>query len=357
LAGGTTYDYFRASGVVGYHDRFVEVRFGRDRNRWGPGTNSLSLSDYAPAYDQLQIRARVWRLAYTSLVARFTDPRSPTGSDTFLPSAYGAFHRLTLALPYRTELSLYESVIFADDSTGGRRRGFELAYLNPILFYRALEGDLGSPDNVLLGASAAWTPVRGARVYGDLFLDELRVSQLSESWWGNKWAFMLGAHAVVPGVDGLDARVEFARLRPYLYSHRSLSTAYVHYGDGLGHTAGPNAQDLSLFLRYRPTPALHAALDVAYTLRGRNTDSLNYGSDPRVSYDTRVGDFGITQFQGVRQSTWLVEGRVGYEVLPNLLVEAALVGESVNDAELGLYRYTAGFLQLRWGLPFRSERW
>src|SRR5690606_27763487 len=124
LAGGDTYDYWRATGVVGYHDRFLEVRFGRDRNRWGFGTNSLALSDYAPAYDQLQVRARVGPVAYTSLVARFTAPVSPTGSDTFLPATYGAFHRLTLNLPWRVQLAAYESVIFADDTSAGRRRGF-----------------------------------------------------------------------------------------------------------------------------------------------------------------------------------------------------------------------------------------
>jgi hypothetical protein len=59
----------------------------------------------------------------------------------------------------------------------------------------------------------------------------------------------------------------------------------------------------------------------------------------------------------VRQNAWLIEGRVGYEIVPNLLAEAALVSESLDDAELGFYRYTAGLLQLRWGLPFRSERW
>jgi hypothetical protein len=44
-------------------------------------------------------------------------------------------------------------------------------------------------------------------------------------------------------------------------------------------------------------------------------------------------------------------------VAPNLLVEGALVSESLDDAERGFYRYVAALLQLRWGLPFRSERW
>jgi hypothetical protein len=354
LQDGDTYDYWRAAGVVGYRDRFLEARFGHDRNRWGYGGNSLLLSDFSPSYDQLQLRLRVWRLQYVSMVMRRTDPRVPLAGRTYFPSSYGAFHQLSMDLPAGFEASIFESVVFDNDTV--RARGFELAYLNPIIFYRPIEAGLGSPDNVLLGAGLAWAPVDGLRTYGELFLDELTVGRLGTNWWGNKFAMLIGAHAAIPGVQGLDARVEYARLRPYMYSHRTRATAYIHYDDPLGHPAGPNAEDVTLQFRYRPLSALHAALDVAYTRRGRNTDSLNFGGDPRVNYDTRVSD-DAPFLQGVRQSTWLVEGRIGYEVAPNLLVEGALVSESLDDAERGFYRYVAALLQLRWGLPFRSERW
>jgi hypothetical protein len=258
-------------------------------------------------------------------------------------------------LPAGFQASIFESVVFADDSLGSR--GFELAYLNPVIFWRPLEAGLGSPDNVLLGAGLAWSGLGGLRAYGELMLDEVKVSELFTDWWGNKYGVLVGAHAVIPGVHGLDARVEYARIRPYTYSHRVRGTAYIHYDDPLGHPAGPNAEDVSLFIRYRPLPALVAVLDVAYTRRGRNSDSLNVGSDPRVSYDTRPGDRDADMFRGIRQSTWLVEGRLGYEILPGMLIEAALVSESVDDHETGFLRYVAGLLQLRWGVPFRSERW
>lgn len=354
LPGGDTYDYWRAAGVLGYRDRFLELRFGHDRNRWGLGANSLLLSDFAPAYDQLQARVRVWRLQYVSMVMRRTDPRVPNAGWTYFPSSYGAFHQLSIDLPGRVQASVFESVVFANDTI--RARGFETAYLNPIIFWRPIEAGLGSPDNVLLGGGLAWNPVDGARVYSELILDEVTVSRLRTDWWGNKWAFLVGAHVALPAVPGLDARIEYARLRPFVYTHRRRGTAYIHYDDILGHPAGPNAEDVTLQMRYRPLPALHAALDVAYTRRGRNTDSLNVGSDPRRPYDDRSTDF-VSTLQGVRQQTWLIEGRVGYELLPNLVAEAALVSESVDDDVTGFFRATAGLLQLRWGIPFRSERW
>jgi len=356
------YDYMLSTGVVGVRTKYVELRFGRDRNRWGYGTGSVALSDYAPVYDQLQIRTQFWRVHYTNLFAQFVD-RIPGGMNWGqLPRKYGAFHRLALDLPYGVELEFFETVVFADDTTGlpGRRSGFDVAYLNPIIFYRAVEGDLGSPDNMLLGAGAAWRPTPGLRLHGQFVLDEFQASSFRDDWWGNKWGYVLGAQVSDPGgLPNLDLAVEYARLRPFLYSHESLSTAFLHQNDVLGHPAGPNAWDLAAFLSYRPTPRILAALDASYTRRGRNPDGVNFGADPRVSYHTRPRerDLATTTLQGVRQDFLLVEARAGYELLPGLYAEAALRAEVLDDAESGLRRYVAPFGSLRWGLPFQSVRY
>ena len=95
---GSVYDYFTVEGVVGVRSKFFEVRFGRDRNRWGFGRQSLHLSNYPTAYEQLQIRTNVWRLQYTNLFTRFTRavglPAQGDRSDAVQPRSYGAFHRL-----------------------------------------------------------------------------------------------------------------------------------------------------------------------------------------------------------------------------------------------------------------------
>ncbi|MEL6716676.1 MAG: hypothetical protein AAFP86_23065, partial [Planctomycetota bacterium] len=218
IAGGTTYDYWRVSGSVGYRDKYIEARLGRDQNRWGPGRNSLHLSDFASSYDQLHLKAKVWRVQLVSAFTRFTDPIRPTTPDNlFLPSKYGAFHRLQVSVPGGIDIGLSESVILADDTTDGLRKGFDVAYLNPFLFYRAAEAQVGSPDNVLLAADIAWRPVGGVRTYGQLLIDELRFSEIGSDWWGNKFGWLAGVHLVDPGIPNLDLRVEYARLRPYLY--------------------------------------------------------------------------------------------------------------------------------------------
>lgn len=378
------YDYFVATGVVGYHTRRFEARFGRDRNRWGFGRESLVLSNYATVHDQLQLRWRVWRLAFTNVFARFTEPEPELAAgDELLPQRYGAFHRLAMDFGAGIEAEVFEAVIFGTDTTG--RGGFEIAYLNPFQFYRGTERELGSPDNALLGAGLTWRSPYDVRVYGQVLFDELKVSRFFDDWWGNKWAYLVGLHAVdppLPGggrVRGLDLRLEYARLRPYLYSHRAVcpvsdvscppiedqptGAAHVHYGDVLGHPAGPNASDLAFSAHYRPGPDIVVAADVVYTRLGRNTvqngDLVNYGSDPNVSFDTRPrgNDDNVETLQGVRQSRTLVETRAEVRLLPQLFTGVAVRFESVNDAETGTDRYFSPQLSLRWGLPFPSLRY
>lgn len=359
LQDGAVYDYWTATGVVGVRSGFFEARFGRDRHRWGHGAASLVLSNYPTSYDHLQLRTRVWRLHYTNLFARFTDPlRGPSGSDTVYPSKYFAGHRLAVELPAHLQLELFEHVVIS----GEDGRGLDLGYLNPILFYRALEVDLGSPDNVLLGTGLSWRAAPGVELYGQFILTEFQAQRIGTDWWGNKFGYLAGVYLVDPGwgrhrVRGLDVRVEAAWLRPYLYSHRALGTTFVHHDDPVGHPAGQNAQDLAVLARYRTAAGVEAALNLALTRRGRDTETENWGGDPRRPYSTRVRDTGVVTLQGVRQDQLLLEGYLAAEVLPRLYVEGALRVEQVRDAEWGTDRYAVPQLSLRWGVPFRSARY
>ncbi len=369
LDGGGGYDWLRATGVVGFKSRHFEARFGRDRNTWGPGRTSLVVSDYAPAYTQLQLRTTFWRVQYVNLFTEMTDltPLPDRFGDQALPHKYGAFHRLAVELPGRVELGLFESVIFAPDTSGGERTRNDLAlsYLNPLIFYRAVERDEGSPDNVLLGLDAAWTAFPGLRLYGTFMLDELVVSDIGNQSWRNKWGFYAGAHLADLPLDGASLRLEYARMRPYFYAHRTGTTSYTHFNDLLGHPAGPNAEDFALFADWQITPRIQGAVNLAYTRRGRGTDSLNVGADPLETTSTRAcaleeGANCLTDVpfrQGIEQNALLVEARLGYELLPQVYLEAALRAESTDDAQAGTNRYAAPYLLLRWGLPYQSVRY
>ena len=305
------------------------------------------------------VKARLWRFEYVSMFAGFSSSRAPefARGDQVRRRKYGSSHRLAVHLPGRLEVGVFESVIFATDSLEIRER-FDLSYANPIIFLRAVERDRGSPDNALLGASTAWRPVDGVRLFAELLLDEFKADAVGKGWWANKWVWNWGLQTADVGLQGLTARIEVARLRPFMYSHDDEIDAYVHFGDLLGHPAGPNAWDYTVAVDYQATTRLRFAAAAAVTTRGRNANGVNYGSDPLIDYEAgRQGEFGHRLLQGVRQQQVLVESFVSYELLPTLYMDAAIRFESLDDRERGVDRWVTPFLQLRWGMPFPSVRW
>ena len=349
-------DYYRTTGLVGLRTRFVEVRAGRDRNAWGPGLTSLELSDYAAAYDHLALRTRVGPVEYANLYAAFANVTHPTSAlNEPYPRRFGAFHRLTVRLPYRVDLSAFEGVVFTDTSASDRRRGFDPSYLNPVVLLRSAEQDRNSPDNALVGVGAAWGARRGLRLHGQFLLDEFVSDVFGSDDWKNKWGYTLGAVVADPLVPGLVARAEYSRIRPYVYGHLTAASSYLHFESVLGHPAGANADDLALAADYEPHPRWTAGASVARTRRGRSGDAF-VGDDPRVSYLERGSD-RAPFLGGVRQTLWLAEGHVAYTLLPDLRLGLALRAEALDDAETGRDRYVAPAVTLRWGVPFESVRY
>lgn len=364
---GDPYNYFNAVGVLGLKTRHIELRAGRDQNHWGGGQGSVVLSDYAPVYDQLQFRATLGPIQYNYLLARFLDARTQDAgpSGPFRASRYAALHRLEWRVTDRVDLGFFEGIVLGPDTLGVQRSraGFDPAYLNPVTAFRPVERDLGSPDNALLGVEGGWTLYPGIRVYGQFVLDELRISEIGNQWWGNKWGWMLGAHVVDPGIPHLDTRVEVTRLRPYLYSHVTRATAFTHMGDGLGHPAGPNSLDVSFFVDVDPPGRWRTHLQAAWTVRGRNRTTEdgevteNVGADATVSNASRTDSYGIAHLQGIRHRQGLLEVAVEAEVLPHLHVSTAVRGERVDDAQWGTDYYLSPRILLRWGMPFQSLRY
>jgi hypothetical protein len=360
---GDPYNYFEATGIVGLRTRHVEVRLGRGRAHWGPGQGSVFFSDYGTVHDQAQIRATLGPLQYSYLLARFLDTETQAvASGPRRPSRYGVFHHLTLHATDALTFDLYEGVIMGRDTTAGGST-FDPAYLNPAVVFRPLERDLGSGGNALLGVGGEWRPLSGAALYGQIVLDELRVSEIGNQWWGNKWGWLLGLHVAEPGVPHLSARLEAARLRPYLYSHRTSASAFTHMGDLVGHPAGPNSVDLSLFLDYEPPGPWRALLNASWTVRGRNgigadgATTANYGGDATVPSRPRVRSRPVPLLQGIRQEHATVDAALAYEVLPHLRVTAAVRAERLVDATRGTDYYLSPRLLLSWGLPFQQLRY
>jgi len=273
--------YFSSQGHYAYYDwshahmtlRFsrLEIQLGRQPISWGPGIRgNLVLSDYAPAYDYLQIRAQVRRIKFVHLHGFLlsdvkTERQTPEGFTRIeYASKYIAAHRLELGLVPWASLGISEVVIYGE-------RGVDLAYFNPLVFFWSAQHGSHDRDNEILGADLRVRPIQGLSLYGALFIDELYLKKLFAQDARNKVAFQGGVYLVdPPGLENTDFRLEYARVQPCVYTHKFPVNTYLHDGVALGHWLEENGDDLYFAARHRISRQLRITAYLARTRQGES---------------------------------------------------------------------------------------
>ena len=358
------FDFFTARGGITYAaTRHINVQLAHDRNFIGNGYRSLILSDYSTPYFFLKLNTRVWKFNYQNLFAEMTARREL--QDQVFPKKYLALHHLSLDVAPNFNVGVFESTVLA---ARNGRRGFELQYLNPLIFYRAIEQQIGSADNALLGLDFKWNIRRRAQLYGQLLLDEFKISEIraGNGWWANKQAVQLGGRLLnVAGVRNLDLQLEFNYIRPFTYQHADSYRDYQHYQQPLAHPMGANLTELLGILSYQPLPRLMLVGKAFYTIQGLDSDQLeagpldavgqNFGGNVLKSYNTRVSEYGNETGQGNRRRLLHLDFTATYQPRLNLFVDAKLIARhqthSLTPALDG--SNVIGSLALRWNIAQR----
>ena len=321
------------------------VSLDRNRPRWGRGERgTLLLSDWGAPYDMLRIEARFWRLRFTSFtgelhqypeIARFhyfDAAGAPT--DSVAVSKYISGHRVEINVTDRLSIGLHEAVVY-----GGR---WDLTYCNPLMFLKGGEHTNGDHDNAAMGADFRFKLHRSHSIYGELLIDDLTTGKLSSDWYGNKLGWQLGAYILEPfGMNDLDCRAEYTRLRPWVYTHYRPINSFTHYGDVLGHRAGPNADELYAVIRKRFSRRFHSALSFMHGRHGANTPDENIGGDPLAGFEN--GDSETAPFlAGDVAKTNAVAFDVTYEPFWELFVGAGYMYENVGGDGRSRFRFSVG---------------
>ncbi len=348
----TAQDYFDARGSVSFRAaKFMDMQFGFDKQFIGNGYRSLMLSDWGNSYLFFKINTRFWKINYQNLFMELI-PQFTKTTDSLYSRKYAAMHHLSINVTRWLNLGLFEGVVF------GRKNHFDFQYLNPIIFYRHIEGGIGSPDNVLAGFDYKALVARRIQLYGQLMLDEFIISRLRSqpSNWANKFAIQLGAkYPNAFGVKDLDLQVEMNRVRPFMYSHYDTVNNYTHYNQPLAHPLGANFQEWVAIARYRPHPQWQLSGRMIYYNKGLDTANANFGGNIFRNYNTRLTENGFRVGSGDRFQCLNTLMVVSYEWKTNLFFEATWQWRNSQDAASGVKesRHLLG-LGLRMNL-FRRE--
>lgn len=342
------YDYFDARGSVFFNAaKYVDLQFGYDRMFIGNGFRSLFWSDHSPAHLFLNMNLRVWRLNYMSRIMELQPQytRRSLGADTLFSKKYAAVHYLTLNAPKWLTIGFFEGIIF------GRLNKFEFHYLNPVIFLRVSELQVGSPDNAFLGFDIKANIAKRLQFYGQVMLDEFDTRYIREKdgWWANKWAFQGGLKYVnAAGIKNLDLQLEANWIRPFTYSHFDTVSNYTHFNQPLAHPLMSDVREFVGILTYQPKPKWYLQAKVIRWKTGEDPVGTNYGNNIFRSSNTRSLDYpvvygGVRPVQKLNANLW-----VAYEWKENLFLEGSFMYRKAN------VRNMVATMGLRWNMQRRE---
>jgi len=314
------YDYPVAEGYLSFTpSKHFNIQFGHAKNFIGDGYRSLLLSDVASPHTFLKLNTNFWKIKYTNTWMWLRDVRPEVQEDGAFLTKYMANHYLSLNVSKRLNVGLFESVLWVD-SNG---RGFDINYLNPIIFYRAIEFESGQDaGNAILGATAKYKWNDSFNLYGQFILDEFSLDDIKDGdkSYKNKFGYQIGAkYYNAFKVKNLMLQFEYNQVRPYTYSHPSIVLNYGHSNQSMAHLWGSNFKEFIVIGRYNYKRWFgDAKMIIGKRGFDFNTaqDDGNYGGDIYKNYFDRVSDNNNEIGQGNTTDTFSFELQAGYLINP-----------------------------------------
>lgn len=317
----TGYDSWDARGSLYIKPtKYLDVQLGHDKIFLGNGYRSLFISDQSASHAYLNINLRAWKFNYSSRVMELQPQytRRGLGDDTLLWKKYATIHYLNFSALKWLNIGVFEGVVY------GRQNRFEVNYLNPVIFLRAAELNVGSPDNSFIGLDVKANLAKRVQVYGQVMLDEFYTKFIKErkGWWANKWAFQAGMKYIdVLGVNNLDLQLETNWIRPFSYSHFDTVANYSHYNQPLAHPLQSNVKEYILIAKYQPAPKWYMQLTSIYWKKGIDVNGVNYGNNLFRDSDTRPQQEGFFFFTPQAINTYNINYWLAFEPMENLFLE------------------------------------
>lgn len=321
--GSKTYDYMLARGYIDFAvvKKYVNLTAGYDKNVIGDGIRSLFQSNFGANSTFVKLNTKIWKLNYQNIYSEIMPPYL-RGADRQLPVKYSTTHYLSINATPWLNVGFFENVVFQ------RANHYSFGYMNPIIFFRAIERGYGSPDNVNLGFNAKAIITKGVQVYGQFFLDEFRSKELfgRNKWWGNKYGVQFGAkYFDAFTIKNLDLQAELNMVRPYTYSHSDSVTNYSHYNQPIAHPLGSGFVELIGMANYRPFKKLLLSGKLMYYNRGEDTGGLNNGNNIFRSYNSLPSQYGIQMINGLKATGMLMSMNASYKLADRLFFDLGFI--------------------------------
>jgi hypothetical protein len=157
-------------------------------------------------------------------------------------------------------------------SIGGRVP--EAVHWLPLVPLKIMEHQVRDKDNLALSVDLEVRRTGWGRAYGELYLDDFSGPPLD--FWGNKFAYMLGAEWIDPFRGPGALRAEFAHVDPWVFTHHLAGRQHQHAGALYGSQLPANARALWVQAAF----PLRRNLDASVQWRFQQRDLRSRGSSP-----------------------------------------------------------------------------
>jgi hypothetical protein len=322
------FSYWDHTAYIAFQtEKYFDFQFGHVTHRIGNGFRSFMRSDFSPNNLSLRSNLRIWKINYTNIWGYLYDYLPFTSRQNVIPKKYFATTHLSMNVTKNLNIGLFETTVFNRDS-GYEHTGYDPQYLNPIIYYNAIDNARNSPDKNIIGIEFKYNFLRHFSLYGQFVLSELNFKQrfTETGWWGNKECYQLGIKYIdVLGISNLDIQVEYNQANPYSYTSFDPRNAYTNYNQPLAHPLGANFRETVILSKWQPLDRLLLSNHFIYQMVGNDTNQSNWGRNIGLSYDTRMMDYNNVIGQGVRNEIFIFQQNVTWMPKHNLFIDLQFV--------------------------------
>ncbi|WP_255563193.1 gliding motility protein RemB [Mucilaginibacter sp. 21P] len=309
-------DFSYATAIISYTPiQQLNITLGQDKTFIGDGYRSILLSDFAANYPLLRLTANVGKFQYMMMWTYLQDLTLPK-FDTFGSNRrkWGVFHYLDYNVNNSLSFGFFNGYIAPEADDQGNRRGFDVNFVNPILFSSSL-GPSSQPGNALVGFTGKYKIFDKHAVYGQLLFDRTKSVDAANNNVKNTGGVQLGVRgADIFGVKDLNYLVEYDAVKPYTYSSPQVISAYTFYSQPLGDPLSANFREVVGLMNYT-YKRFDFQGQLMYAKYGLDaTAADNAGRDVTKPLVPTVNSTNIGQ--GLNTNLYYAEGTVSYLLNP-----------------------------------------
>jgi hypothetical protein len=243
----------------------MDIFLGRFSSFWGPTEQSLVFSSTARPMDAFSFRLK-WRMIDFTYQFAKLDRLEPPDSAGLFQNRYFAGHRLDFRPVENLRIGLFETIVF-----GGPGRNVDLTYLNPIMFYHAVQLNEDVDDNTFLGIDFCWYFDNRHKLYGQLMVDDMQVDdEAIGDQEPDEIGYMLGFRTL-DLFSLFDLNAEYLKITNRTYNQKLTRNRYENRGDLIGHQFGPDGDLLQMSITRWFENSRKLSLHLAYHRKGEGS--------------------------------------------------------------------------------------